>query len=382
MKPTPRLVLLVVCLLIGSVDQFSGQVASDGPQKKPATQGFEDLATRAEAARQGNHLQEAIAVYKEAVNLNPKWEEGWWFLGSLLYDTDQYAAARDSLARLVNLDPKAYPAWGLLGLCDFETGDYGASLAHIQRALQAGSAAQGQMEGVLRYHEAVLLTRAGKFDEALQKYVWFAREGIQTPEMTSGLGLAALRSPLLPAEIPFAQRDLYSSAGKAAYLTLSGDYLNARKALEDLVATFPEAHHVHYFYGTFFTATDPATALDEFRRELKFTPSSGAANAMIAWILLQRGDAGGASPYAEAAVKYDPGSWMACYVLGRLLAEEGKLEPGIAQLERAEQVDPSNLDTHVSLAAAYSRAGRIREARRERLRSLELWNQQDANARQ
>src|SRR5438270_3398811 len=161
MQFTPRAVPMLVCLLLGSVRQFSAQAGSgNGPQNPPGTARFADMAARATAAREASRLPEAIALYKEAVNLDPKWEEGWWFLGSLLYDTDQYAAARESLARVVDLDPKAYPAWGLLGLCEFETVDYRASLGHIQRALEAGSGTQGQMEGVLRYHEAVLLTRA------------------------------------------------------------------------------------------------------------------------------------------------------------------------------------------------------------------------------
>jgi tetratricopeptide (TPR) repeat protein len=379
MNTSLRAVPLLICVLTGSVRQLPGQITSDNRFQNTLTaERFPHVAERATAARQANQLPEAIALYREAVNLNPKWEEGWWFLGSLLYDTDQYSAARDSLARVVDLDPKAYPAWGLLGLCEFEIGDYEASLSHIQRALEAASNPQGQMEGVLRYHEAVLLTRAGEFDAALQKYGWFARQGIQNPEMISAVGLAALRSPLLPKEIAAGERELYNSAGKAAFFSLSGDYQSARKAMEELVASFPKAHHVHYLYGSFLMATDPKAAMDEFRRELELTPSSGAANAMLAWMLLQHGDASGAFPYAEAAAKYEPASSMARYMLGRCLAEEGKLEAGIAQLERAQKADPLNLDTHISLATAYSRAGRPQDARRERLRSLELWNQEDA----
>ena len=84
----------------------------------------------------------------------------------------------------------------------------------------------------------------------------------------------------------------------------------------------------------------------------------------------------------KTAAKYEPNSSMASYVLGRSLAEKGNLQAGIVQLEHAEQADPSNLDTHVSLASAYSRAGRVDDARRERLRSLELWSNEDAASRQ
>src|ERR1700728_1513126 len=117
------------------------------------TAAFEDLAARAAAAREANDIPQAVQLYRQSVDLNPKWEEGWWFLGSMLYDSDRYAEGREALAHVVALDPKAAPAWALLGLCEFETGGYARSLDHIRRGLASGSPAP-QMEEVLRYHEA------------------------------------------------------------------------------------------------------------------------------------------------------------------------------------------------------------------------------------
>src|SRR5881275_1124665 len=96
---------------------------------------LENLAARAAAARDANQLPEAVRLYREAVSVNPKWQEGWWFLGTILYDTNQYAGCRDALRQLVALQSEAAPAWGILGLCEFQTRDYEESLQHIQRAL-------------------------------------------------------------------------------------------------------------------------------------------------------------------------------------------------------------------------------------------------------
>lgn len=321
----------------------------------------------------------AIELYKQALEQNPKWTEGWWYLGSLAYDADQYTQGRDALARMMQLDPNAAPAWALLGLCEFETGNYSDSLQHIERGLAAGSV-EPKMEAVLRFHEAQLLTRDGEFDKAVTAYVWFARRGVQNPDLLSAIGLAALRAPMLPKDITAEDRELFQAAGQAAYLSMSGQFANAQAMLTNLVSRFPNAHYVHYLYGCFLMAVKPELALKELQRELEITPGSGAAHAMIAFVMLQQGDTAAAQPHAETAVKDLPESTMAQYVLGRCLLEEGKPEDALQHLKLAEQKDPANLDVHVCLAAAYSRAARPKEARNERLRALALWREKDTVA--
>src|SRR5580698_2342036 len=93
------------------------------------------LQTEASDAREQNRSQDAIRLYREALRLQPSWSEGWWYLGTLLYDQNAYIPARDALARLVQLEPKSPPtAWALLGLCEFETKNYPDSLHHLERS--------------------------------------------------------------------------------------------------------------------------------------------------------------------------------------------------------------------------------------------------------
>jgi tetratricopeptide (TPR) repeat protein len=338
---------------------------------------FEDLAARAKTARETNDVPRAIELYKQAVTANPKWEEGWWYLGSMLYDSDKYSQGRDALRHVVAMDANAAPAWALLGLCEFETGDYKSALEHIDRGLAAGTAPQ--METVLRYHEAQLLTRNGEFDKALKAYVWFVRKGVQNPELIVAIGLAALRTPLLPKEVTPDQQ-LFLMAGEATYFTLTGDYPHAGKAFGHLMERYPNTHYVHYLYGCFVLAAKPDLAMSELRREIEISPNSGAANAMLAWALLERGDTDKARPYAEAAAANDPDLPLAQYVLGRLMLEEGKLDGSIEHLKRAEKIDPANIETHMSLATAYSKAARPVEARQERMLTLALLKENEPRA--
>ncbi len=333
---------------------------------------FEELSARATAARQANDIPHAIEFYRQALQLNSKWDEGWWFLGSLSYDTDQYADGRDALAHFVELQPNAAPAWGLLGLCEFETGDYAQSLAHIQHSLSLATPADPQMDVVLRYHEALLLTRTGDFDKALQKYARFAHDGAPNNSILLSMGLATLRRPLLPKDIPAGQQDLFVTAGKAAFLTMAGHSMEGEQAFEDLLARFPNAENVHYAHGLTLLATDPDQAIEEFKRELQIDAANPAANSMLAWVLLRRSEFQPALPYAERAAKEEPKSAIAQFVFGRLLVETGAVARGIEHLETAEKLDSGFLESHLSLATAYSRIGRTQDARRERQISMDL----------
>lgn len=333
---------------------------------------FADLSARASAARQASDVPHAIALYRQALQLNPKWEEGWWFLGTLLYDSDQYAPGRDALRHFVGLQPNAAPALGLLGLCEFETGDYPESLKHIERSLSLGTPAEPQMDQVLRYHEAMLLTRTGAFDKALQEYVWFVRKGARSESILLGIGLAALRTPLLPKDVSADRQNLFLTAGQASVYTITGDLANAQQTFLSLLERFPDSPNVHYVYGVFVLGADPDRAIDEFKLELKILPSNAAAGAMLAWVLLRRGDFKVALPYAEKAVRDAPGFPTAQLVFGRLLVETGAVDRGIEHLQTAEKLDPANLEVHLGLVTAYSRIGRTQDARRERRTSMEL----------
>ena len=68
------------------------------------------LRSQAVEAREQNRTQDAVRLYRECVRLQPTWAEGWWYLGSLLYDQNAYAPAREALATLVQLEPQSPPA--------------------------------------------------------------------------------------------------------------------------------------------------------------------------------------------------------------------------------------------------------------------------------
>src|SRR5438270_2248007 len=82
---------------------------------------FDSLARSATAARESGKTEDAIQEYRRAIELGNDWEEGWWYLGTLLYDTNRFKEAIPAFHSVVQLDPSLASAWTFLGLCEFET---------------------------------------------------------------------------------------------------------------------------------------------------------------------------------------------------------------------------------------------------------------------
>ena len=247
---------------------------------------FEELAAQATSARAANQIPKAIELYRQALQLKPAWAEGWWFLGTLSYDSDQYKEGGKAFAEFVKLDGKSALGWAFLGLCEFETGENEHSLEHMRRTLDLGTGLEPAIEQVLRFHEALMLTRLGLFDQAMPKFMPFVRRGVHDPVLIAGIGLAALRQPLLPKDVSNdvsgGQQAVINAAGQAASVWMAGDASKTEPAFRALVDNYPKAPGVHYLYATYLISFRPAEeAVVELKRELEVNPRNADARAMI-----------------------------------------------------------------------------------------------------
>lgn len=344
-------------------------------QKGPAataSERFARVSKQAGEAREQERLEDAERLYREAVRLRPDWKEGWWYLGTMFYDQDRYEEARTALRRFTVLDPKVSPGWAFLGLCEYETKAYEEALAHLQRASALGLDPGSQLSVVTGYHIALLLTRSERFEGALEVLIKFAQQGNEKPEFVEAAGLAALRKPLLPTELPPTERELVLRVGRAVVDTGARRPAEAQREFEDLVASYPKTRNLHYLFGSFLLTSNPDAGLVELKKELENSPRHVPALAQIAFEYLKRGDAAAAVPYAQKAVEIDPQSFIAHNAMGRALVESGNLDQGIKELELSRQQAPGSPQTRIALASAYAKAGRKEDAERERAEFLKL----------
>lgn len=344
------------------------------------TNDLRSLAESADAARRQRNIPDAIELYKQAVVANPSWPEGWWFLGILQYDLNQYAPARDAFTQYIRLTPNAGPALALKGLCEFEMGQYPESLQDLQQGVTLGAANQPRNARIILYHQALLLNLAGSFEQSFADFKQLAAQRPDNQDLALGLGLAGLRRRQLPGDVTPEQTALVSSVGKASSLLMSGDLDGASQAFQALFARYPDVPNLHYTYGYLLFATSPEQAADQLHEELKVSPHSANAHAMLAWAESTQGDFPAARDDGAKAVAEDSALTMGQLTYGRALVETGKIEDGVTHLEDVLRTEPGNLEAHLTLAKAYSKLGRSEDARRERLQCLAISDQGAAPA--
>jgi tetratricopeptide (TPR) repeat protein len=358
---------LGIFLLFLSVWPARGLAQQGAPQ-------FEDLAARAAAARDQQNLPLAIDLYSQAEQLNPEWAEGWFYLGLLRYSSNGFAAAIDAFNHSLQLQPGAAPALTLRGLCEFETGAYDDSLRDLEQGVKNGAANDPRNQQIIRYHFAQLLTRAGRFEEAIAQYQFFAENHIDDPEMLAGLGLAGMRIQSLPREISAEKRGFMQEVGRAGYVFQSGNTDGADREFNHLIALYPNTPELYFFYGVLLFRFSPDLAIDKFRREVSLEPGNSYAHAMLAYSFMLTGRYREAVPEGQTALAGDPGLMLAQLALGCSLAETGDFTRASELLNTVLKQEPQNLEAHMALAAMYSRAGRREDAYRERMECLGLAN--------
>jgi tetratricopeptide (TPR) repeat protein len=337
-------------------------------QHRPATApSFTTLSARADAARDGGRLDEAALLYRQALALRPSWQEGWWSLGTILYDHDSYAPAARAFRRLISIDPKNGTAHLMLALCEYQLNQDDRALEHIRAAKALGFKNEAEVHHVLHYHEAMLLLRKGRYDSAIDPLRALVDEGVDSGELDTALGLAVLliRPKAAPAD-GTPEHQVVLRAGRAERFNLAKRFDEARKGYSDLVQEFPTFPNLHYAYGRLLLAAeDSEAAVEQFLQEIKNNPAHVRARMQIA-SARYRVDSPAAIPFAQEVVKLQPTYPFGHYLLGLLYFDTHDLSRSIPELETAVRLVPREAQFHFALGNAYARAGRKEEAARER----------------
>jgi tetratricopeptide (TPR) repeat protein len=333
---------------------------------------FDRLVTQAAAARDDGRVDESIALYQKAVRLRPSWAEGYWHLGTAYYELNRYAEARDAFARVVRSEPKHAAASGFKGLCEFQLKNYETALSDLARATELGVSGPEDLVAAITYHTAITMTRLEQYEFALMTLQSFAREGNDSPRVIEALGMALLRIPMIPAELPAQRREMVMLAGRGAYYQAARMPAAAKPAFELLVQRYPDAPNVHYAYGVYLLGEDPDRAIEEFQQELKMSSGHIPSILQIAFEYLKRSDWEAARPWAAKVVELDPHDFAARRAIGQVLLETGDTAGSIEHLETGVKLAPDSPSMRFMLSRAYQKAGRDADAQRERAEFLRL----------
>jgi tetratricopeptide (TPR) repeat protein len=321
-----------------------------GPAQQTAGD-FNSFARSAASARESGHAADAISLYQRALGLRPDWAEGWWYLGTLLYDGDQFPGALAAFQKLVALAPGAPGAFSFLGLCEFETGDYDSALQHLQKGSAADRQDDPQLTRVVSFHLALLLNRAGKFDRALELLSKDVSQGATSDQLTLAFGLALLHVRLLPAEVDPSKDALLHAVGRLGLLVAEGHASEAAEAYPQLLSQYPDVSFLHAAYAEALRSADRAQeAAAQSRLERKLpspTPSALAAryanksssnpsadSSQLALQLFAAGRFSEAMPALKSWLAQQPDSGTAWAMLGLCEFENKDLDNALLHLQK------------------------------------------------
>ncbi|HKV81160.1 MAG TPA: tetratricopeptide repeat protein [Candidatus Sulfotelmatobacter sp.] len=352
---------------------------------------FEELARGAQAAMEADRVQEAIRLYIQATKLRPDWSEGWWHIGTLLFDAGHFGEARAAFADFVRTERKQPgPGFGMLGLSEFQLRHYTRALSDLERGIQLGLGTNPEFTRTVLYRDAVVNTLSHHPEIALQRLTLIANlEAAAHPdapkdavlsdvELLDAFGTAALQIRKLPTELPATQLPLVRKVGHAQAQVALQDRVAAEEELKQVLTTYGSDPGVHYVYGVFLLKEHPPLAVDEFRREIEISPSHDGARIQLALEFLRTADYEEGLKYAREAVALAPDNFVAHVACGRLWLALDKTDRAMPELRTAVKLAPRSPDAHFALSQALSRAGRNNEASRERAEFTRLKALSDA----
>ena len=354
--------------------------ATDNKQAQDANpESFERLAERAQAAMDAERVPEAIRLFDRATKLRPDWPEGWWHLGTLLFDAGRFREARDAFAHFAAIERKQPgPGFAMLGLSEFQLKHYAGALPALERGRKLGLGTNPDFVRSVLFHDGITNALLGKPEIALQRLTLVANQIAaahpEAPEdavltdlkLLDAFGIAALRIPKLASDLPALQIPVVRLAGRAQALIALQDRVAAETEFKQLLALYPSEPGVHYMFGVFLLKEHPSPAIDEFRREIEVSPSHQAARIQLALELLRTAEYERGLKYAREAVALAPENFVARVACGRLYLALGKTDRALQELRTAVKFAPGSPDAHFALSQALSEAGRNSEAARER----------------
>jgi tetratricopeptide (TPR) repeat protein len=335
-------------------------------QAGPAKPSFEILSRQAAEARDARRLAEALSLYRKALKLKPDWVEGLWAAGSMEYDQDRYQDCSADFQRLASLKPDQPPGWTMAGLCQYHLRDYDSSLKSLMQAQRLGFQEGTELARAGRLHLALVLIKLSNFEKAIATLLELTRIDKKTPEIIVASGIAGLREPWTPPEVPESERDKVFKLGDAMAAVMEQDSKEAMEKFGAVVRDYPEDPNIHFRYGAFLLQQDPDRGIQEIQRTLELKPDHIPALVGLASIYLKRDEPRSAREYAERAVKLAPGDFATHVTLGRVLLDVDDAAGAVRELETAVRLAPESPEAHFSLAAAYVKVGRKDDAARER----------------
>jgi tetratricopeptide (TPR) repeat protein len=310
-----------------------------------------------------------------------------------------YEGAIRQYREAVAADPSSVPLRSNLGAALAHLGRYSEAIVEYKAALQTAPAAMtpqlrlnlglalyksGQLTDAAREFDEVHHLQPGEINPALLAADCYLRLGdldqvisLLTPlatkhaddrALTYLLGMALIRSGQSQKGQVLVDRLLRDGSAEAHFLLgsvafMAQDYPVASKEFRQAIALNPQLPSLYSYFGrALLFAGDPDGAADAFQKQLTVDANDYDANLQLGEILRFRRDYNQARPLYKNALVLRPASPEAGHGLAVLELADGHPEEALRRLEQIIAQWPKYRDARESLAAAYEKLGRVKDA--------------------
>jgi tetratricopeptide (TPR) repeat protein len=310
------------------------------------------------AARNAGDMDTAIREFRQVVELAPDLAAAHVNLAAVYLAKKDYGAAIAPLRRALEINPDLPGAEGMLGTALLSLGYAAESVSHLEKAgaddlLGVAYMETGRWRDAVDKLEAALLKRPD--DPDLLYYLAQAQARLSKQVVDR-----------LMAHDPESARakQLLGQARQAA-----GDRVAAEKEYRAALALRPDLRGVHLALGELYLGSgDYSTAEEEFRAEVRLTPGSAAAACKLGSVLLNLGRTQQALAELKRANALQPDMPETLLELAKAsfaADDSATAERLLRKLLEQEQASDLAESAHYQLAQIYRKSGRQQDADRE-----------------
>lgn len=353
-----RMLLFALCVTVCAAQQ---------------TQDPDRLLSEAMQAQQSGNYQQAIAEYRQFLELRPGNIEAKVNLGAALSRVGRFdesiAIYSSVLSSLKDTNQVLVDKVRLdLGLAYYKKGDLGKAREQFAALHQASPDS---------VQAAILLadtqTRLGDAESAMSMLEPLEAANSSNPDFEYELGLAMIKSGHRREGVARLEKDgelghsadAYMLAG-ATLLDLN-DYPQARHDLEIAVQAAPKMPGLQTLVGMARDKTgDQKNAEPAFRLALQENADDFEANLYLGALLYKQRHLDEAKVYLDRAVQLKPRDTMARYESAMLKSTSGEYAAAAEELEGVVKDNPDWLEPHVELTSLYYKLHRPADGAKER----------------
>ena len=344
----------------------------------------EHFARGDEAYRQ-QRLDDAIHEFREVLRLSPSLAEAHAKLGVIFYSRGEYQEAADSFRKAVTHKPSLRRAEALLGIALVRCGRLDEAVPLLEKSMgQPPDEELGKQAGLLLLEA---FHKLGRPDRALD----IARELLSEDPRDADLlyHVYRLHSELGSRAVAALAKQAAGSARlhqvTAELLESQGDHTRAVDQYRRAVRKDPSLPGIRRALAVaLLNASPEGTARDKARRELEIEIGANPVDFHSIYELGELEWSEGR--FAEArerfarAIELQPEFVDALIALGKAATRQGDAKGALPHLEKAVRLDPDNEVARYRLSQAYRRLGREEDAARELARFEALREESSAIA--